>query len=82
MTEAEKMADEWWTNGEDAYDYALVSDERHKMLIELIQQVAERTLEECIGIIEETADKNKDAYTHYENHQEAIRSCRWWEEEA
>ena len=78
MIEAEKMASKWFNE----WISVRAEDPLINTIKELIQQVAERTLEECIGIIEETADENKDAYTHYENHQEAIRSCRWWEEEA
>ena len=64
MTKAEKMAEKFW----ESTRVTLLPD--HKEIMQLIQQVAERTLREVLLLGWHIDDEMN------------IASCRWWEDEA
>ena len=76
MTQAEKMAEEWWKKGADEYDLALFSDKGHEMLKQLITEVAKRTRYECIMAIDK-----RIAIPYDDDTKIAVRNARWEDEE-
>ena len=73
MTQADKMAKEWaekvlttrWVDGEPFLSY--------------IQQVAERTIDECQHIV--ASEMAGIVATHPWMKISNLRKCRWWEDE-
>jgi len=78
MNQAEKMAEE--IHIDCSFNNPEQQDRILKETAKLIQQVAERTLEEAAKEFEKWLDI-KLYKTESNKIAAAIRSCRWWEEE-